>query len=113
MQPLAERMRPKTLEDYIGQKHLVGSGAVLRQAIEQGKIPSFILWGPPGVGKTTLATIIANQLDRPFFQLSAINSGVKDIRETIEKAKQTGSSVFAKRRYRNDLSKLTGTPSQP
>ena len=88
MQPLAERMRPKTLEDYIGQKHLVGSGAVLRQAIEQGKIPSFILWGPPGVGKTTLATIIANQLDRPFFQLSAINSGVKDIRETIEKAKK-------------------------
>ncbi len=85
--PLAERMRPKTLEDYIGQSHLVGPGAVLRQAIESGNIPSFILWGPPGVGKTTLASIIANQLQRPFHTLSAINSGVKDIRETITKAK--------------------------
>ena len=66
MKPLAERMRPKSLDEYIGQKHLVGEGAVLRQAIESGKIPSFILWGPPGVGKTTLASIIANQLDRPF-----------------------------------------------
>ncbi|MFT4759985.1 MAG: putative ATPase, partial [Saprospiraceae bacterium] len=82
MQPLAERMRPNNLADYIGQKHIVGQGAVLRQAIESGKIPSFILWGPPGVGKTTLASIIANQLDRPFYSLSAINSGVKDIRET-------------------------------
>jgi putative ATPase len=88
MQPLAERMRPNNLADYIGQKHIVGQGAVLRQAIESGKIPSFILWGPPGVGKTTLASIIANQLDRPFYSLSAINSGVKDIRETIEKAKK-------------------------
>jgi putative ATPase len=88
MQPLAERMRPKNLADYIGQKHIVGEGAVLRQAIESGKIPSFILWGPPGVGKTTLASIIANQLERPFYTLSAINSGVKDIRETIEKAKK-------------------------
>lgn len=87
MQPLAERMRPKTLEDYIGQSHLVGEGAVLRQAIESGNIPSFILWGPPGVGKTTLASIIANTLERPFQALSAINSGVKDIREAIEKAK--------------------------
>ncbi len=87
MRPLAERMRPQTLDEYIGQKHLVGKGAVLRQAIESGKIPSFILWGPPGVGKTTLASIIAKQLDRPFYTLSAINSGVKDIRETIQKAK--------------------------
>lgn len=88
MKPLAERMRPKNLDEYIGQKHLVGEGAVLRKAIESGKIPSFILWGPPGVGKTTLASIIANQLDRPFYTLSAINSGVKDIRETIAKAKK-------------------------
>ena len=86
MQPLAERMRPKTLEDYIGQKHLVGEGAVLRKAIESGRLPSIILWGPPGVGKTTLAGIIANTLERPFHTLSAINSGVKDIRETIQKA---------------------------
>ncbi len=88
IQPLAERMRPTSLENYIGQQHLVGDGAVLRQAIESGKIPSFILWGPPGVGKTTLAKIIANQLERPFYILSAINSGVKDIRETIDKAKK-------------------------
>lgn len=88
MRPLAERMRPKTLDDYVGQKKLVGEGAVLRAAIASGQIPSIILWGPPGVGKTTLARIIANQLDRPFHTLSAINSGVKDIRETIEKAKK-------------------------
>ncbi|MFK8102156.1 MAG: replication-associated recombination protein A [Saprospiraceae bacterium] len=87
MKPLAERMRPKTLSDYIGQQHLVGKEAVLYKAIASGKIPSFILWGPPGVGKTTLANIIANQLDRPFHSLSAINAGVKDIRETISKAK--------------------------
>jgi len=87
MQPLAERMRPKILDEYIGQKHLVGEGAVLRKAIESGRIPSIILWGPPGVGKTTLAGIIANTLERPFHTLSAINSGVKDIRETIQKAK--------------------------
>ncbi len=87
MQPLAERMRPRNLDDYIGQKHLVGEGAVLRKAIESGNIPSIILWGPPGVGKTTLAGIIANTLERPFHALSAINSGVKDIRETIQKAK--------------------------
>lgn len=84
--PLAERMRPESLDDYVGQQHLVGEGAILRRAIENGTLPSLILWGPPGVGKTTLAYIIANQLDRPFFSLSAINSGVKDIREVIEKA---------------------------
>ena len=86
--PLAERMRPQTLADYVGQQHLVGEGKVLRRAIESGKVPSFILWGPPGVGKTTLAGIIANTLERPFHTLSAINSGVKDIRETIDKAKR-------------------------
>lgn len=84
--PLAERLRPKTLDEFIGQKHLVGEGAILRRAIESGTIPSMILWGPPGVGKTTLARIIATQLKRPYYQLSAINSGVKDIREVIDKA---------------------------
>ncbi|MGM0407961.1 MAG: replication-associated recombination protein A, partial [Bacteroidota bacterium] len=87
-QPLADRMRPKTLDEYIGQKHLVGENAILRKAIESGNIPSFILWGPPGVGKTTLAQIIANQQNRPFFTLSAVHSGVKDVRETIAKAKK-------------------------
>ncbi len=86
-QPLAERMRPRNLDTYVGQKHLVGPGAVLRNAIENQIIPSMILWGPPGVGKTTLASIISQQLSRPFFSLSAINSGVKDIREVIERAK--------------------------
>src|ERR1700744_5460035 len=84
--PLAERMRPKTLDDYVGQKHMVGKGAVLRKAIESGSLPSMIFWGPPGVGKTTLAYIISQTLYRPFFALSAINSGVKDVREVIEKA---------------------------
>lgn len=87
MQPLAERLRPQTLDDYIGQKHLVGEGAVIRRMIEQKRISSFILWGPPGVGKTTLAGIIAQMLDVPFFTLSAVTSGVKDVREVIEKAK--------------------------
>jgi len=87
MKPLAERLRPQTLDDYIGQKHLVGTNAILRQMIESGRIASFILWGPPGVGKTTLAKIIANKLDRPFYTLSAVSSGVKDVREVIEKAK--------------------------
>ena len=86
--PLAERMRPKTLKDYIGQQHLVGDQAVLRQSIANNKIPSIILWGPPGVGKTTLAHLIATELKRPFYKLSAINSGVKDVRETIKKAEQ-------------------------
>ncbi len=86
--PLPERRRPKTLSDYIGQKHIVGEGAVLSSAIKSGHIPSFILWGPPGVGKTTLARLIANTLDRPFSTLSAINSGVKDIREAIDNAKR-------------------------
>lgn len=87
-QPLAERLRPKTIDDYIGQEHLVGKNAVLRKMIDSGKITSLILWGPPGVGKTTLARIIANTLDRPFYTLSAINSGVKDIRDVIDKAKK-------------------------
>ena len=86
MKPLAERLRPTTLSEYIGQKHLVGPGAVLRQMIDAGHISSFILWGPPGVGKTTLAKIIAHQLETPFYTLSAVNSGVKEVREVIEKA---------------------------
>lgn len=86
MRPLAERMRPQNIESYIGQSHLVGEGKVLTTIIQSGNIPSFILWGPPGVGKTTLASIIATQLNRPFYSLSAINSGVKDVRETIKKA---------------------------
>lgn len=85
--PLAERLRPQTLDDYIGQKHLLGKGSVLRRMIDSGRIPSIILWGPPGVGKTTLAHIISNTLDSKFYMLSAINSGVKDVREVIEKAK--------------------------
>jgi putative ATPase len=88
-QPLAERARPQTLEDYIGQKHLVGEQSILRRMLESGHVSSFILWGPPGVGKTTLANIIAKKLERPFFTLSAVNSGVKEVREVIEKAKST------------------------
>lgn len=94
--PLPERMRPKSLDEYVGQEHLVGEGSILRNMVESGNISSFILWGPPGVGKTTLARIISAQLDRPFYALSAINSGVKDIREIIEKSR--AGSIFQKKR---------------
>ncbi len=92
--PLAERLRPNTLDELIGQQHLTGKGSILRNAIEQGKIPSMILWGPPGVGKTTIANIIAHTLSVPYFQLSAISSGVKDVREVIEQAKQTAQAIL-------------------
>ena len=95
-EPLAERIRPKTLEDYISQQHLVGKNGVLTNLIKQGIIPSLILWGPPGIGKTTLANIIATESKRPFYTLSAISSGVKDVREVIEKAKQSGGLFAAK-----------------
>ena len=95
-EPLAERIRPKTLEDYISQQHLVGKNGVLTNLIKQGIIPSLILWGPPGIGKTTLANIIATESKRPFYTLSAISSGVKDVREVIEKAKQSGGLFTAK-----------------
>ena len=89
MEPLAERMRPKTLGEYVGQKHLVGEGAILRRMIDGERLSSIILWGPPGVGKTTLARIISQELNRPFYTLSAISSGVKDVRDVIEKAKKS------------------------
>ena len=91
--PLAERLRPKKLTDYISQSHIIGPNGALTQALTQGLIPSMIFWGPPGIGKTTLATIIANESERPFYTLSAINSGVKEVREVIEKAK-TGGGLF-------------------
>lgn len=94
LSPLAERLRPTTLNQLIGQQHLTGKGSILRNAIEQGKIPSMILWGPPGVGKTTIANIIANTLSVPYFQLSAISSGVKDVREVIEQAKETENAIL-------------------
>lgn len=94
--PLAERLRPNTLNDYLSQQHLVGKDGMLYQQIKSGVIPSLILWGPPGIGKTTLANVIANESDRPFFKLSAINSGVKDIREVIDKAKKSGGMFTTK-----------------
>ena len=93
--PLAERIRPNSLDELLGQEHLVGKGSVLRTAIQNGKIPSMIFWGPPGTGKTTIANIIAHTLNVPFFQLSAISAGVKDVREVIEQAKtQPGTVLF-------------------
>src|SRR3954451_3516954 len=92
--PLAERLRPTNLEELIGQQHLTGKSSILRTAIERGHIPSMVLWGPPGVGKTTIANIIAHTLQTPFYQLSAISSGVKEVREVIEAAKQQTSAVL-------------------
>ena len=90
--PLAERLRPQTIEEYIGQTHLVGENGVFSKFLETGNVPSFILWGPPGVGKTTLAKLVANHLNRPFYTLSAVTSGVKDVREVIETARK--NSLF-------------------
>ncbi|MDY4649386.1 MAG: replication-associated recombination protein A [Muribaculaceae bacterium] len=96
--PLAERLRPTTLEDYIGQEHLVGENGIIRKMIEAGHVNSFILWGPPGVGKTTLAKIVANCTESPFYTLSAVTSGVKDVRETLERAEADSRSLFTKGR---------------
>ncbi|MEE1322894.1 MAG: AAA family ATPase, partial [Bacteroidales bacterium] len=95
IKPLAEVLRPQTLEDYIGQEHLIGEGAILHRAIKENNVPSMILWGPPGVGKTTLAGIIANTISAQFYTLSAINSGVKEVREVIDRAKlNNGNSIL-------------------
>src|SRR6186997_1210882 len=94
MTPLAERIRPTTLDELAGQQHLTGKGSILRTAIEHGRIPSMILWGPPGTGKTTIANIIANTLNVPFFTLSAISAGVKDVREVIELARKKAGSIL-------------------
>lgn len=93
-QPLAERMRPSTLDELIGQEHLVGAGGIIRKAIQLGNIPSMILWGPPGVGKTTIANIIAHEVKKPFYTLSAVSAGVKDVRQVIEKARVSGKSIL-------------------
>ncbi len=92
--PLAEKLRPVTLDDYLGQQHLVGNGAILRKSVDSGQVPSMILWGPPGVGKTTLASVISHRLMRPFYTLSAVSSGVKDVREVINKARESGGSAI-------------------
>src|SRR4051812_6770089 len=92
--PLAERLRPTSLDELTGQQHLTGKGSILRTAIEQGKVPSMILWGPPGVGKTTIANIIAQSLKVPFYTLSAINSGVKDVREVIETTRKQENAIL-------------------
>src|SRR5438045_9311348 len=92
--PLAERMRPQTLDELVGQEHLTGKGSILRTAIERGKIPSILLWGPPGTGKTTIANIIAHTLNAPFIQPSEINSGVKDVREAIAKAQDEPRTIL-------------------
>ena len=104
MQPLAERVRPKDLNSYTGQEHIIGEGTALRNAISQNLLPSLILWGPPGVGKTTLALIISQALKRPFYALSAINSGVKDVREVIEKAQQNNLFTHEKNVFIPDIS---------
>ena len=96
--PLAERLRPRTIEEYIGQTHLVGDGSILRRMIDTGHVASFILWGPPGVGKTTLARIIANTTESPFYTLSAVRSGVKEVREVLEQCKADARSIFSKGR---------------
>ncbi|MDE6278397.1 MAG: AAA family ATPase, partial [Paramuribaculum sp.] len=93
-QPLAERMRPRTLDDYVGQSHLVGPESIMRRMIDTGRVSSFILWGPPGVGKTTLARIIANTVKAPFFTLSAVTSGVKEVREVLDRCKAEAGSMF-------------------
>ena len=92
--PLPERMRPRNLDEYVGQKHLVGEGAVLRNMLQGGNLSSFILWGPPGVGKTTLARIVATTLDREFYTLSAVSAGVKEVREVLDKARADRRSMF-------------------
>src|SRR6201996_2781558 len=94
LEPLAERLRPDSLDQLVGQKHLTGKGSVLRSAIEQGKVPSMILWGPPGTGKTTIANIIAHTLKAPFYTLSAISSGVKEVREVIDLAKKQSNVIL-------------------
>lgn len=111
-EPLAERLRPKSLDEYIGQKHLVGEGCILRKMIESGHISSFILWGPPGVGKTTLAKIIASQVQAPFYTLSAVHSGVKDVRDVLTLCKRDASSMFSQHRPILSSTKSTASTSR-